>query len=175
MNAEAVIARQDVEHEIRAAFSGVVLGNGISISQAEILDRYGKDRNGAPVSDTQFRDLKSADETERWDKVAPGDLERSAIAHFDAEGLCYYLPALMISVIDHYDPVSLRVIGTFSALDPRPMSGYHAERYARLDEAKKRAIARFLTILPSLVTLDRADTVRIERALNAYWHSFLPG
>lgn len=49
------------------------------------------------------------------------DSQRRAdcVAHLDNEGLRYYLPALMLSLLSNYDPASMRVIETISALCPR--------------------------------------------------------
>jgi len=174
MNLKQIPIRRKLEQDIRAAFSGVILGNGVSLSQAEVIDRYGKDRDSKPISDKQFRDLKSKDEVTHWTRITLDDLDRDNIAHLDAEGLRYYLPALMLSVLEAYDPGSMRVIGTLSALDPRPMSKYHIVRYSLLDDRQKRVIAQFLSLLPALLQLDRKDEVRLERAVTGYWQRFLP-
>ena len=173
MNTAAEPDRRPLEDEIRAAFRGVKLGKGISLSQAEVIDRYGKDREGRQVSDRQFDDLKFADERNDWTKLELSDLERDNIAHMDGEGLRFYLPALMLSVISNYVPSSMRVIGTLSALDPRPMSSYHLDRYSFLDDDQKHVIARYIQILPDLVSLDYEDAVILEHAMAAYWHEFL--
>src|SRR5215469_15804011 len=51
--------------------------------------------------------------------VPPDELERNCIAHLDALGFRYYIPALMLSVLDHYEPLSMRVIGTLAGLYPK--------------------------------------------------------
>ena len=165
--------RQSLEDAIRAAFKGIKLEKGISLSQAEVIDRYGKDREGRKVSNRQFDDLKFADERNDWTKLELSDLDRNNIAHMDGEGLRFYLPALMLSVINDYVPSSLRVIGTLSALDPRPMSKYHLDRYSFLDDDQRLVIARFIQCLPDLISLDYEDRVTLERAMTAYWHKFL--
>ena len=141
MNTAAEPDRRSLEGEIRSAFRGIKLGKGISLSQAEFIDRYGNDQEGRQVSDRQFYNLKLADEVSDWTRLELSDLERDNIAHIDGEGLRYYLPALMLSVISDYTPSSMRVIGTLSAIDPRPMSSYHIARYSFLDGDQRHAIA----------------------------------
>lgn len=174
MTNDTTSTRLRLERDICAAFKGVVLGNGVSLSQAEIIDNYGKNKDGVPVSGRQYDDLRSTDVTEDWESITLRDLERDNVAHMDAEGLRYYLPALMISVLGRYDPASMRVIGTLMALDPRPMDEYHSNRYSLLNDKQKQVIAQFLTLLPDLLPLDQEDTARTNRAVKAYWQRFLP-
>jgi hypothetical protein len=172
MNMNKSHDQHELEAAIQATFGGVMLGNGISLSQADIIDRRGKDRDGSLVSEKDYRDLKSELVTSDWTRLTIADLERGNIAHLDAEGLRYYLPALMLSVVTAYNHLSMRVIGTLSALNPRPMSSYHVERYSLLSEMQKHAIAKYLEALPSLVHLDYEDAVSVDRAMAAYWYKF---
>lgn len=94
------------------------------------------------------------------------------IAHLDAEGLRYYLPALMLSVVADYDAGSMRVIGTISALDPR--GAYGDRRLEMLNDEQRQAIACFLKSLPELVELTHRDAKVVSRSLSAYWKRFLP-
>ena len=83
-----------LEDQIRAAFAGVELGRGISLRQAQVIDRYGEG-----VSDREFEALPKGEVTDDWSRVPFEELERDCIAHLDAEGLRYYIPALVLSVI----------------------------------------------------------------------------
>ena len=154
-----------LEDEIRAAFAGVELGGGISLRQAQVIDRYGEG-----VSDREFEALPKAEVTNDWSRVPFEELERDCVAHLDAEGLRYYLPALMLSVLNHYDAGSMRVIGTISSLDAR--DSYNQQRFALLSEPQRRAIASFLSALPDLLDLWVEHSKVVSRSLEAYWHQF---
>ena len=156
--------RAAVEAQIRAAFAGVTLGKGISLRQAQAIDRCG---NG--MTDQEFETLPGAEITNSWSDVPFCELERDCIAHLDDAGLRYYLPALMLSLLSHYDPGSMRVIGTIAALYPKAI---HSGSYEYLTDDQHRAIACFLNALPNLVTLDSEDSKRVARALRNYWGKF---
>lgn len=155
---------------ISKAFEGVKLGSGMTLRQAQATDRYLEE----PLSPAQYAALRRGDVTENWAYVPRSELDRDCVAHLDAEGLRYYLPALMLSVLDAYEPSEMRVIGTLMALCPDKKGWpYHMERYKLLNAAQKAAIALFLQTLPRSVPMDREDSLSIERALRNYWHEFL--
>jgi hypothetical protein len=161
----------EVIRAIESAFCGVTLEGGTSLKQARVADRYGEG-----VTDEQFAALPLTENVDDWRKLSVSDFEPDpCVAHFDAEGLRYYLPALMISVLQDYNPSSMRVIGTLSSLYPkRDAWPYHMERYKLLNDAQRRAIAVFVQALPTLVSLNTEDSTRMRRALEYYWKRWLP-
>ena len=161
-------ARNAVENEIRAAFRGVKLGRGISLRQAQLIDQ---DVDGNLHSESPT----SGETTDDWARVSRQELERDCIAHLDALGFRYYIPALMLDVLDYYDPSSMRVIGTLAGLYPKKNDSweYHMQRYSLLNAEQKTAIAQFLAELPKLVELDVEDRKIVERALLNYWRQYL--
>jgi SAM-dependent methyltransferase len=109
-----------------------------------------------------------------WSRVSRRELERDCVAHLDAEGLRYYLPALMLSVLEDYDSTSMRVIGTLAALYPKAGTlKSDVERYHPLTLDQRKAVAEFLTALPRLVELGHEDATVVERALRNYWRQFV--
>jgi hypothetical protein len=158
-----------VRSTIRSAFAGVVLGNGVSVRQSEVIDRYGEG-----YSDQRFRALPGSEITDDWESVPDAELERACVAHLDAEGFRYYIPALALSVIRNYDAASIRVIGTISSLYPKaPNSVYTLRRYDLLNDSQKFALALFLDRLPKLVSLDVEDAACVSRAVRNYWFRFI--
>jgi len=89
----------------------------------------------------------------------------------DAEGLRYYLPALMLTTLDRYEAGSMRVIGTIGALNPR--GAYGESRFALLSESQRRVIALFLQSLPLLVDLWEEDAKDVSCSLQEYWKGYL--
>lgn len=94
------------------------------------------------------------------------------IAHLDEKGFKYYIPALMLRLLDNYDPTSLMTIGTLNFLYPKKKS--HQYLYSELNEKQYQAIALYLQNLPDLVDLDVTDKTIVSRALRNYWSKFLP-
>jgi hypothetical protein len=131
--------RSAVESELRKAFHGVTLGRGMSLNQAQFFDGF-PDLSTHSVPGHQGI-------THDWSRVSLDELELDCVAHLDALGFRYYIPALMLSVLDNYDSSSMRVIGTLGGLYPKKNDGsweYHMHRYSLLSPAQKAAIARFL-------------------------------
>ena len=162
----AHLDRTTIIAQIRAAFEGVTLGKGISLKQAQVIDQYGEG-----VTDTEFDALPRSEITDSWPDVPLSELERDCIAHLDDEGLRYYLPALMLSLLSNYDRRSMRVIGTLAALYPKSID-VGARSYAFLTDDQHRAVACFMSALPRLVNLGSEDSKRLTRALRNYWARF---
>jgi uncharacterized protein DUF6714 len=168
-------ARLSLENEIRVAFKSVELGKGMSLREAQREDRVYGGNHGLPPT------APGAGITHDWSQVTLDELERDCIAHLDALGFRYYIPALMLSLLDHYDPASMRVIGTLGSLYPKrggiPEKGgewqYHMQRYSLFNSQQKAAIAHFLAALPRLVELEPTDQRIVERALRNYWGEYL--
>ncbi|HKB58654.1 MAG TPA: DUF6714 family protein [Gallionellaceae bacterium] len=154
--------RAYIEKSIRTSFSGVRLGDGISLRQAEVIDRYGEG-----CSDPEFEDLKRSEIVDDWTQIPFEELERDNIAHLDDAGFRYYLPALMLSLLDHYGPASMRVIGTLYNL--RWLEGVDL-----LSTEQNTSVAQFLIALPELVQVSSGDNKMINEALEIYWGRFLP-
>ncbi len=162
---------QTITELIESAFNNVRLAGGVSLKQARVIDKYSE---GVTVA--EFRALPNSEITDDWRAIPFSELDLDpCISHLDAEGFRYYIPALMKSVIERYDSVSMRVIGTLQALYPKKDAwGYHMHRYSRLTESQCFAIASYLEALPQLVDLDSEDTKIVKRALRNYWAQFLP-
>ena len=162
--------RRAIESEIQMAFRGVTLGLGVSLRQAQLADR-----SRDAVCNANSASLAAGEIVDDWSQVPLDELERDCIAHLDADGFRYYIPALMLSLLKHYDSGSMRVIGTLNGLYPKKDHGweYHVLRYSLLNHTQKTAIARFLATLPKLVELDFEDHKIVERALRNYWGEYL--
>ena len=151
---------------IREAFRGVVLGGGVSLQQAELIDEWND-----TLTEAEFAAIPDLEETDDWTAVSAAELEMDYIAHLDAEGLRYYLPAFMLYLLDHYNGGEMWAIGTVMALDQRRR---HPPGFLDLlDPMQRQAIARYFQALPSLVELDREDSRILERAFRKVWARYL--
>lgn len=160
--------RSAVETAIRSAFAGVTLGRGTSIRQAELLGGIGD------ISAEAYDALPRDEVTDDWARIPDEELERACVGYFDPEGFRYYIPALALSVLRHYDGLSLRTIGTLSVLYPkRENRDYHLGMYSLLSRRQKRALALYLARLPELVPLGYEHPQVVSRALGNYWQEFL--
>lgn len=157
-----VVSRDHVETIIRDAFTGARLGDGLSLGEAEAAsDLY------RTISPEQSKERRSSEVKDDWAAVPQSELERDDIALLDPRGLRYYLPALMLSLLDHYDRSEMWCIGTIAALDqrdPHPI-GF----MSLLSAEQKRAIALYVKALPELVRLDAEDTEILIGAFRDVW------
>jgi hypothetical protein len=162
--------RHAVESEIQIAFRGIELGGGISLRQAQFADG-----SQSVAGNAHSASPADAEITDDWSRVPQNELEQDCIAHLDALGFRYYIPALMLSVLNHYESSSMRVIGTLTGLYPKRDSSweYHMHRYSLLNPAQKASIAHFLAALPKLLELDFEDQKVASRALHNYWGEYL--
>ncbi len=112
--------RDSIEAAIRSAFAGVQLGSGVSLQQARLINDY------AELSEAEWAAVPRLEITDDWSRIPDDELICDALAHLDADGLRYYLPALMLWLLDHYndrsdgrDPdADATVIGTMHSLAP---------------------------------------------------------
>ncbi|PIZ04828.1 MAG: hypothetical protein COY58_01885 [Gammaproteobacteria bacterium CG_4_10_14_0_8_um_filter_38_16] len=171
--------KEDIVKEIEHAFDGVTLSYGVSINQSKIIDDNGK---GYAYTNAEFLKIPRGEITENWKEIPTLQLDDLQIAHLDALGFRYYIPALMIKLLDDYDKPSASVesemviIGTLSRLHPKKGDSWKAvmSLYSILTNEQRLAIAHFLKNLPMLVTLYSEDKKVVERAYKNYWAQFIP-
>jgi len=163
--------KHDIYAIIAEAFEGITLEDGVSLRQAEVIDRYGEGLSGG-----EFADLTINEVTHNWQQIPAATLDQfECLAHLDAKGFRYYIPAFMLRLIEKYDSASMKDIGTLSGLYPKKESWeYHTGRYSLLNEAQSIAIALYLVALPDLVELDYEDKTIVSRALANFWSKYLP-
>jgi len=170
--------REIVEAAIRSAFAGVRLGSGISLQQARLID----EGLTSDMSQAEFAAIPRYETTGDWTQIAESELVCDAIAHLDADGLRYYLPALMLWLLDHYNAdfiidldAEMTVIGTMSALAPSAeFARYRSHIYDGFTVEQRAAMAKYVAALPRLVDLNHDDAIRVSRSMRRYWAQFLP-
>lgn len=102
-----------------------------------------------------------------WTRIPYADLDRDNFAHMDPDGLRYYLPALMLRILRHYDPSAMWCIGTVSAL---VQEGRHPRGFVELlTPEQRRAVALYVKELPNLLQLDEYDAPDIARVYREVW------
>jgi hypothetical protein len=100
--------KEQIKKIIEAAFNGVTLDGGISLEQTKVIDNYGRG-----VNVEEFTALPNNEVTNNWKQIPISQLdEAECLAHFDRKGFKYYIPALMLRLLENYDPESMMTIGT---------------------------------------------------------------
>ena len=153
--------KQRVIAVIREAFAGVTLGDGIGLNEAEGLDNY--------ASKIERESLRAKDEKFDWSAIPSVELNRcfSSLSYFDAEGMCFHLPAYMIAqlqdqhlAVDVYDHLTY----TFEGLERLK------SKFATVSVAQREAISQFLRLRLSDPDYYFEHST-IETVLRDYWNA----
>jgi hypothetical protein len=91
---ELVPETSNVVQQIRDAFSGLQLGSGVGLREANGLDDY--------ADESELVQLRKLDERTDWRKLDADLLNRyyCAPTFFDARGFVFHLPAFLIAELD---------------------------------------------------------------------------
>ena len=173
------VGRDEVEAAIRSAFAGVTLGSGTSAlqsEQTEAMEPWVK-----PLTEAEYRVLPQSETTDDWAAIPDAELVHVLPMHLDDEGLRYYLPALLIWLLDNYEGPQPRhpfdgpmeVIYTFGALAPNWAREWWWRKYDAFSAEQRAAIARYVREFPHLVQIRSDDQADLESASLDYWNQFL--
>ena len=144
-----------IAEQIRAAFAGVTLGNGVGMQESRGKDDYEDHETLAKY--------RSYDEKDDWQRIPLSELNRASggLCFFDAEGMRFHLPAYLIA--------DLRGEYNFGmAFNLTHLSDYSASQFELLNGTQRDAVRAFLLHIredPDY-EFDRDD---IDRALASYW------
>ena len=148
------MAKEDVIKEIKSAFSGVVLANGIGLWEAQAIDDY-------ESQEVQNKN-REKDEKDDWSLLSNDELQRchSSLSFFDADGMRFHLPAYIVASMDNKvdDPIF-----HFTQLDD-----YAKSRLPTLNHAQKQAIVMYLNWCLEQEEYE-FEHPAISRALSEYW------
>jgi len=146
--------KENVLNEIRAAFSGVVLGNGIGLWEAQAIDDY-------ESKEVQNRN-RDKDEKEDWRQIGCEDLQscHSSLSFFDAEGMRFHLPAYIVASLDGKvdDPI-------FHLIQ---LDEYAKSKWTTLNHEQREAIIMYLNWCLEQEAY-KFEHASIRRALSEYW------
>ena len=148
--------KENVLKEIKSAFFGVTLGNGIGLWEAQALDDY--------ESEEVQRSNRNRDEKEDWRRLSCDELQRchSSLSFFDADGMRFHLPAYMIGSLDHQvdDPI----------FHLTQLDDYTKSKLTALNLAQRKAIVMYLKWCLEQADYE-FDHLAIRRALSEYWNA----
>lgn len=141
--------------QIRVAFAGVALGNGVGLQQARGLDDHADEETCAK--------LRLGDEKEDWTRIS-GDLlnaYNSSLSFFDAEGMRFHLPAYLIADLRGECGVGMDFCLTH-------LDDHKEQKFSLLSAAQRAAVREYLRFI-----LEEPDykfgRPHIERALAGFW------
>ncbi len=124
--------KEKVIAQIREAFRGVTLGNGVGLFEGDASD------TGA--SRSMLKPIREKDEKDNWERISVEDLNncRDSLYFMDAEGMRFHLPACMIAELEgtyHHD-----IAFHLTDLDDHAKS-----KLAALSKEQREAVHEFLS------------------------------
>ena len=158
---------------ITAAFQNVERGSGVSLHEADVIDRTGYDNKNAKNRVAARR----LDADRRWQDVPDKDIEDyyNVLSFLDAEGLRYYAPAYMVWALKHHKTSGSMstdsIIYTFNPYLNTTHSKWQSERFSAFTPVQKNAICCFLQFM-SEDSDGFADEYQASQALTGYWNQF---
>lgn len=146
--------KASIEKEIRSAFRGVKLGDGIGLFEAQAIDDY--------QSDDIQKEQRKLDQKEAWNLITYSDLQRchSSLCFFDADGMRFHLPAYIIGSLHEEvdDPIF-----HLSHLDE-----YAISKFASLNALQRSSIICYLEWCLEEDEYE-FENPSIKSALDEYW------
>lgn len=146
---------QKVASLIRVAFSGVTLGKGVGLRQAQGIDGY--------EDESAVARYRLSDEKDDWSRIPCDALNEcpSSLSFFDAEGMRFHLPAYLLGALSG----AYRHDVTFCLTD---LGELHQRQFSALSDAQRAAVREFLKYVAE--EDDYAfSRPNIFRALDEYW------
>jgi hypothetical protein len=143
---------REMKSKIRAAFTGVKLGAGIGLYQAQGLDDY--------ADETTCAAYRQKDEKDNWEAIPVAHLNEcnSSLSFFDAEGMRFHLPAYLIADLD----------GEYRFGMAFCLAQCPGKQFSQLSESQVVAVRDYLAFIE--VEPDYAfDREHIHRAIEEYW------
>jgi hypothetical protein len=158
----------DIIGEIARAFAGVRRDDGVTLHEADVIDRRGTDHERAAA--------RAKDREVRWEDVPAAAIEQHdwILSFLDVKGFRYYIPAYMTWVLRNYERTrSLSVDSTIDALRLSADQAVHAwqmDRFQAFNRDQSKAICQFLTFMA--YGTNRVDVRAGRDALRGYWRRF---
>jgi len=152
-------SRKNLIKLIEEAFRGVILEEGIGLYEAQAIDSY------------QTEDIRKLyrqkDETTDWQAISKETLDECYDSHcfFDAKGMRFHLPAIMIYQLK-YENSEVDIVGALVDYWEEDKSVRLKERFDILSSEQRGTVRQFLVeMFEENLHLEE----EIQKALKAYW------
>jgi hypothetical protein len=136
--AEEQLARQrramELIRRIEVAFAGVTLGAGVGLREGDAMDDWENEETCAQ--------RRLDDEKDDWRRITDDELCRfaSSPSYFDAEGMRFHLPALLIAELKGEYPYGMEFHLTYKEEHGR-------NKFSLLNAAQRQVVREYLNLL----------------------------
>jgi hypothetical protein len=100
---------------------------------------------------------------------------RNEIAYFSSEGLAFYLPKLLLILLDHADDAAFNIAIDsilFALTVPKKSDRWRMDAFSPLDLSQKNVVAAVLHFYAHESSRDH-QVLGAEEAFNSYWKQFI--
>jgi len=150
-----IMKKEDVLNSIKSAFTGVLLGDGIGLWEAQAIDDYESE-------EIQSKN-RQKDEKVDWSLIKNDELQRchSSLSFFDSNGMRFHLPSFIIASLEDLvdDPI----------FHLTQLDDYAKSKLTTLNNSQKQAIISYLNwcLIQEEYNFEHPS---IKRALIEYWN-----
>jgi len=155
----------ELSEEIKTAFEGVLLKDGIGINQADRIESRQRDvliqkgRNLDRMWWTEWTDIQ--------DKYVSSYSD--VMYYMDSAGIKWTLPAYMTYIVNHYKEGSFSIDSTIYVLEA---GGLGVDKVDLYTDAQRKVIAKFLQFMVE-VGEAYVDVESAQNALDKVWGEYL--
>ena len=150
-----LVVNEALCQQIRDAFAGVTLGNGVGLNQTIAMDSWYDAETCA-----RYRD---EDEKDDWSRIPVEKLYGFSLSFFDAEGMRFHLPAYLLAQVQGLD---MHDLGFFAHSGP-----HQRQQFALLTPEQRRVVRAFL--IHCLETDEDEEYIKerpyLLKALEEFW------
>lgn len=155
--------------KIRIVFADVRREDGISLMQAEAIDNF--------ETPEQIEKARIEDKDSCWWDIDDKKLESHPVmAHMDAKGFRYYLPAFMTwSLLNYEISDAFTVDSTIYILSPThkdKLWDHYMMHYSLFTGEEKKVIVDFLQYFSADGMDNYVDSLHAKKALDKYWGEY---
>jgi len=155
--------------EITAAFKDALRGNGVSLSETNVLDDYGG-------MDARL-EARQLDTDMHWWELTDEDLyaRHVYLSYLDGESLRYYLPAYMISCLNGAEQSPRGAFQLLACYEGSDTEAWMRQKWVGFTGEQCRVTCLFLRYMVNH-SENRRDTMRdvknAQKALRQHWGPF---
>ena len=149
--------KESVISDIREAFQGVTLGNGVGLFEGQALDDW--------ADEATRRAYRDQDEKSDWEAIPVENLNRchSSLSFFDPEGMRFHLPAFLVAELE-------RELGVSPVFHLTELDDWAKGKFVVFSQAQRDAVREFLLFIVDDPDYE-SESRNIRRALGEYWRS----
>jgi hypothetical protein len=159
------VTKEELVAQIRTAFKGIELEDGIGLWEGQGLDDYAGEKT--------LRELRTKDERYNWDNIPYKDLSfcYSSLSFFDAKGMRFCLPKFLIFDILANDIPKEKGVeppDVVFTIDYEPDNEYRQNIFSLLDNQQIQSVISYIEYKLDEITMFHKSNLTIN-SIDSDW------